>query len=37
MVAHDGARIFVSPELIEDSIKYAIKFGVAIPVIPVNV
>lgn len=34
MVTHDGARIFVSPELIEDSIKYASEYGAASPVIP---
>ena len=34
MVTHDGARIFVSPSLIEDSIKYAIEFGAASPIIP---
>ena len=34
LVTHDGARIFVSPKLIEDSIKYAIEFGAASPVIP---
>lgn len=34
MVTHDGARIFVSPKLIEDSIKYASEFGAASPVIP---
>lgn len=34
MVTHDGARIFVSPKLIEDSIKYAKKYGAASPVIP---
>ena len=34
MVTHDGARIFVSPKLIEDSIKYADEFGAASPVIP---
>lgn len=34
MVTHDGARIFVSPELIENSIKYAIEYGAASPVIP---
>lgn len=34
MVTHDGARIFVSPKLIEDSIKYAHEFGAASPVIP---
>ncbi|WP_296804217.1 2-C-methyl-D-erythritol 4-phosphate cytidylyltransferase [uncultured Methanobrevibacter sp.] len=34
MVTHDGARIFVSTKLIEDSIKYAREFGAASPVIP---
>jgi 2-C-methyl-D-erythritol 4-phosphate cytidylyltransferase len=34
MVTHDGARIFVSPKLIEDSIKYAKEYGAASPVIP---
>lgn len=34
MVTHDGARIFVSPKLIEDSIKYAEEYGAASPVIP---
>lgn len=34
MVTHDGARIFVSPKLIKDSIKYASEFGAASPVIP---
>ncbi|MBQ2654123.1 MAG: 2-C-methyl-D-erythritol 4-phosphate cytidylyltransferase [Methanobrevibacter sp.] len=34
MVTHDGARIFVSPKLIEDSIKYACEFGAASPVVP---
>ena len=34
MVTHDGARIFVSSKLIEDSIKYAGEFGAASPVIP---
>ena len=34
MVTHDGARIFVSPELIKDSVKYAKEFGAASPVIP---
>lgn len=34
MVTHDGARIFVSTNLIEDSIKYASEFGAASPVIP---
>ena len=34
MVTHDGARIFVSPRLIEDSIKYAGEYGAASAVIP---
>lgn len=34
MVTHDGARIFVSPKLIRDSIKYAKEFGASSPVIP---
>lgn len=34
MVTHDGARIFVSPDSIKESIKYACKFGAASPVIP---
>lgn len=34
MTTHDGARIFVSPKLIEDSIKYAKEYGAASPVIP---
>lgn len=34
MVTHDGARIFVTPELIRDSIKYASEYGAASPVIP---
>lgn len=34
MVTHDGARIFVSPELIEASIKYASEYGAASAVIP---
>ena len=34
MVTHDGARIFVSQELIENSVKYAIEYGAASPVIP---
>lgn len=34
MVTHDGARIFVSPKLIKDSIKYAHEYGAASPVIP---
>ena len=34
MVTHDGARIFVSQDLIENSIKYAKKYGASSPVIP---
>ena len=34
MVTHDAARIFVSPELIRNSIRYAIEYGAASPVIP---
>lgn len=34
MITHDGARIFVSPKLIENSIKYAKKYGAASPIIP---
>ena len=34
MVTHDGARIFVTPKLIEYSIKYANEFGAASPVVP---
>lgn len=34
MVTHDGARIFVSSDLINDSIKYAKEFGAASAVIP---
>lgn len=34
MVTHDAARIFVTPELISESIKYAQKYGAASPVIP---
>ncbi|WP_407423022.1 2-C-methyl-D-erythritol 4-phosphate cytidylyltransferase [Methanobrevibacter sp.] len=34
MVTHDGARIFVSPELIKNSIKHAKKYGASSPVIP---
>ena len=37
MVTHDGARIFVSSELIEGSIKYAREYGAASPVIPLSV
>lgn len=34
MVTHDGARIFVTSRLIEDSINYAKKYGASSPVIP---
>lgn len=34
LVTHDGARIFVSSELIKYSIQFASKFGAASPVIP---
>ena len=34
MITHDGARIFVSPELIKNSIKYAHEYGAASPVVP---
>ncbi len=34
MVTHDGARIFVSPMLIEKSIKYAKQYGASSPIIP---
>lgn len=34
MVTHDGARIFVSTELIRKSIKYSKEYGAASPVIP---
>lgn len=34
MVTHDGARIFVSPELIKQSIIYSKEYGAASPVIP---
>lgn len=34
LVTHDGARIFVSPNLIRESIKYAQEYGAASPVIP---
>lgn len=34
MITHDGARIFVPPQLIRDSIKYAKLYGAASPVIP---
>ena len=34
MITHDGARIFVSPNMIEESIIYAQKYGAASPVIP---
>lgn len=34
MITHDGARIFVTKNLIENSIKYAKKYGAASPIIP---
>lgn len=34
MITHDGARIFVSPKLIKNSIKYANEYSAASPVIP---
>ena len=34
MVTHDAARIFVTPQLIKDSIRYAKEYGAASPVIP---
>ena len=34
MITHDAARIFVTPQLIKDSIKYAKKYGAASAVIP---
>ena len=34
MVTHDGARIFVSPDLIKDGIKFAREYGAASAVIP---
>lgn len=34
MVTHDAARIFVTPKLIKDSIKYAKEYGAASAVIP---
>ena len=34
MITHDGARIFVSPKLIEESIVYAREYGAASPAIP---
>ena len=34
MVTHDGARIFVSPQLIRDSIFYALEYGASSAVIP---
>lgn len=34
LVTHDGARIFVPPILIENSIRYAKEYGAASPVIP---
>jgi len=34
LVTHDASRIFVTEELIKDSIKYAIEVGASSPVIP---
>ena len=34
LITHDGARIFVPPILIKNSIKYAKQYGAASPVIP---
>ena len=34
MVTHDAARIFVTPKLIKDSIRYAKQYGAASAVIP---
>lgn len=34
MVTHDASRIFVTPKLIEDSIRWAIEYGAASPIIP---
>lgn len=34
MVTHDAARIFVTPQLIKDSIRYAKQYGAASAVIP---
>lgn len=34
LTTHDGARIFVTPKLIEDSLKFAEKYGASSPVIP---
>lgn len=36
MVTHDGARIFVSPQLIRDSIHYALEYGPSSAVIPAS-
>lgn len=34
LTTHDGARIFVTPKLIEDSLIFAEKYGASSPVIP---
>ncbi len=34
MITHDGARIFVSPKMIDESIRYAQEYGAASPAIP---
>ncbi len=34
LTTHDGARIFVTPKLIEDSLNFAEKYGASSPVIP---
>ena len=34
MVTHDAARIFVTPQLIKDSVRYAKQYGAASAVIP---
>ena len=34
LTTHDGARIFVTPKLIEDSLIFADKYGASSPVIP---
>ena len=36
MVTHDGARIFVSQDLIENSIKYAKKYGASSSILAIN-
>ena len=34
MITHDAARIFVTPQLIKDSVRYAKQYGAASAVIP---